>query len=371
MKGSPKSRLVKERYANGERYSQEALESMRQKRINHFLVRAEIIHGNKFSYPHIERNFVTAKTQISVHCNTHDLAFQATPDNHLCFAGGKCPACGKAAKSNAAKTKYYKKYDKWLRECLPKHLSLTSDFVDPNEPVTVLCLIHNKEESHKPIYLKNNNLHGCQICSQEASVAPKRLTLEKLVDEVDLPEGIKILGIEQDDPTEKAYRTTFIICSCVKHGPFKITKGSLKSASYACQDCARMEKGYVPQRLARLKEAGELGKPCHIALMKVNVFGITSLKLGVTTRTLEDRYKEALIEVFTDFLLPERLSYTIERSLLERFKSFKDNRIKTLGINQGNRWAGDTELFSLNAQEALSFALKREVVKQKAKFDLI
>lgn len=57
VKGSHKSKELLERYAQGERHSKEALESMRLKRIKHFLARAEIIHGNKFSYPNIEQTY--------------------------------------------------------------------------------------------------------------------------------------------------------------------------------------------------------------------------------------------------------------------------------------------------------------------------
>jgi len=371
VKGSPHSKKILERYARGERYSKDALESMRLKRIKHFLARAEIIHGDKFSYPDIDKTFVRAKIEIPIQCSEHGLVFKATPDNHLVFAGGKCPKCGKAAKSRSAKIKYHRQYERWLKESLPEHLSLLSDFVDPNEPVKVLCLIHNREESHKPIYLKNNKLHGCAICAEEAVTSSTKLTVEKVLKDVDLPENLTVLGVEQGEPDKHGHRHTRVICSCDKHGIFKITKGSLKRSNYRCQDCASLEMGYVPQRLGKLVEADELGKPCHLALMKVKVFGVTSLKLGVTTRTLKDRYKDALVEIFTDIMLPERLAYTIEKTLLDKFWEVKDTRIRAIGINKDSRWAGDTELFSLKEHEAISFALKQEVVKQKTKFNLV
>ena len=70
-------------------------------------------------------------------------------------------------------------------------------------------------------------------------------------------------------------------------------------------------------------------------------------------------------------MLPERLAYTIEKTLLDKFWEVKDTRIRTIGINKDSRWAGDTELFSLKEHEAISFALKQEVVKQKTKFNLV
>jgi len=370
VKGSPKSKEILERYAQGQRYSPEALESMRLKRIKHFLKRAEILHEGKFSYPNIENTFVTAKIDIPIQCNEHGL-YYATPDNHLVFAGGKCDECGKDAKSRAAKIKYHRQYDKWFNESLPGHLSLISDFMDPNESVKVLCLIHDIEESHKPIYLKNNKLHGCAICAEEATTSAIKLDVEKVLKDVDLPDNLTVLGVEQSEPDKHGYRNTKVICSCDKHGIFKITKGSLKRSTYRCQDCANLERGYAAQRLAKLVKANDLGKACHIGLMKVKVFGVTSLKLGVTTRTLQDRYKDALVEIFTDLVLPERLAYTIERILLDKFLAVKDKRIKAIGVNQNNRWAGDTELFRLDKHEAINFALKQEVVKQKTKFNII
>lgn len=86
-----------------------------------------MVHGAKYQYPSLDNQYVDAKTPITIICTKHG-EFDASPDNHLTFQGGKCPQCGKNAKPNAAKSKYKAAYLDWINEALPDHLSLAGDF---------------------------------------------------------------------------------------------------------------------------------------------------------------------------------------------------------------------------------------------------
>jgi len=357
VKGSPRLNDIKKRYRSGERYSDAALQLMKQKRKKRFLERASMLHGAKFKYPNLDSQYVDAKTPITIICSRHG-QFDATPDNHLTFQGGKCPQCGKQAKSAAAKSKYKAAYLDWFNESLPEHLSLADDFSDPNTPINFYCAIHKSYEQHRPVYLKNNRLWGCSKCAKTATVVSRQLDLSELQKTFVPPSGIEILRLSRDGEVP-----TKIVCKCSRHGVFSTTMGVISNGKYWCNDCASAQRGFAQQRLSRLEKDKKLGENCHLALLKVQVFGLTSLKLGVTTRTITERYKEAISEIYEDIVLPEIHAYTLEQKLLQQFKTHRDHRIKKLGVAYGKRWSGDTELFSLEAKDALLFQLKLQASK--------
>jgi hypothetical protein len=357
VKGSPHSSAMKKRYQSGDRYSPAALELMRQKRMRHFLKRADLIHKASFSYPSIDQQYINAKTSITVVCAEHG-SFSATPDNHLSFQGGKCVPCGKRLKSAAAKAKYKVAYLDWFNSSLPEHLSLIEDFTDPNELHKFYCSIHKTYEQHTPVYLKNNKLWGCTKCAERATVASRQLDVSEIQNTAQPPDGIEILRLSRDGAM-----ATKIVCKCEKHGVFQTTMGVIKDGRYWCNDCAAEKRGFAQQRLSRLIKDNQLGQDCHIVLLKVQVFELTSLKLGVTTRTIKERYKDAVSEVYEDIILPEVHAYTLEQRLLQHFKDQKDHRIKRLGVAYGNRWGGDTELFNFEIKDALLFQLRLQASK--------
>ncbi len=357
VQGRPRSSAIKERYKSGERYSDAALQLMKQKRRERFLERASMVHGAKYQCPNLDSQYVDAKTPITIICTEHG-EFDASPDNHLTFQGGKCPQCGKNAKSAAAKSKYKAAYLDWFNEALPEHLSLAGDFTDPNTPIKFYCAIHKSYEKHRPVYLKNNKLWGCAKCATTATVEARQLDLSELQKTIVPPDGIQILSLSRDGEMP-----TKVVCKCSRHGVFSTTMGVINDGKYWCNDCAASQRGFAQQRLSRLTKDKQLGESCHLALLKVQVFELTSLKLGVTTRTLKERYKHAVLEIYEDIVLPEIHAYTLEQKLLQQFKTQKDHRIKKLGVAYGKRWPGDTELFALEAKDALLFQLRLHASK--------
>jgi hypothetical protein len=80
----------------------------------------------------------------------------------------------------------------------------------------------------------------------------------------------------------------------------------------------------------------------------VEVFGIRAIKVGFTSRSLEDRYVGSLREVHARIPLPELHAILVETVLHRRLRPYQDNRIMDAGIAGGNRWNGDTELYHPN-----------------------
>jgi hypothetical protein len=79
--------------------------------------------------------------------------------------------------------------------------------------------------------------------------------------------------------------------------------------------------------------------------MSVEVFGIESIKVGVTTRSLTERYKWNLKQIFFSAQLTEVDAYILENQIHRRFKKNHDLRILMAGMRNGERWSGDTECY--------------------------
>jgi hypothetical protein len=79
--------------------------------------------------------------------------------------------------------------------------------------------------------------------------------------------------------------------------------------------------------------------------MAVEVFGIESIKVGVTTRTLKERYKWNLKKIYFSAQLSEVDAYILENQIHRYFKKQHDLRILMAGMRTGERWSGDTECY--------------------------
>jgi hypothetical protein len=79
--------------------------------------------------------------------------------------------------------------------------------------------------------------------------------------------------------------------------------------------------------------------------MSIEVFGIESIKVGVTTRTLAERYKWNLKKIYFSAQLSEVDAYILENQIHRKFKKQHDLRILMAGMRNGERWSGDTECY--------------------------
>jgi hypothetical protein len=254
---------------------------------------------------------------------------------------GGCPMCGREAKSKAKSAGYSTAYQKWLADKLPSNLEVVQQFTGPSEPIVVRCKIHGTTKITTAIYLKNNKTNGCDQCARDKTTKARQLTTEAVQDELadHLPALVTIVGLERGTNGTKVQAT------CSRHGDFLTTKGALAAAKYACPACKRENAGYTSHRLARLIDAGADGEPCQIGVMDVEVFSLKAIKVGVTTRTLKDRYKWYLKRIHWSATLPERLAYVLESRIHRHFAKMRDDRIRLAGMRGGKRWEGDTEVY--------------------------
>lgn len=310
---------------------------------NRWMKRARERHGDRFDYSSTAEAFETSKRpKVPINCPEHGV-FMVAPGLHVTNDSGGCPDCASGLKSKIKSQMYLESYHEWLVESLPENVEVVGEFKGPNAPLQLMCKKHGTIKTTKAVYLKNNKSHGCDACAREATIASRRLALADVRDELadDLPSHIHLLGLRRGETG------TRLQMKCDRHGEFETTKGSAMGAAYYCHECAREMAGYTNHRLLRLIETGEAGVPTEIGVMIVKVFEISAIKVGVTTRSLTERYAWYLDEVVWSAILSERDAYVLEARIHRMCRDWYDPRIFYAGMRNGKRWAGDTEIYYL------------------------
>ncbi len=335
--------------------STEGQEKIRQSGYKQWLSRAKEIHQSKFDYEFAYKNFKTQKNpDIQIICKIHSYNFYETPFNHLRFKSGGCKKCDAEHASKYFTDREYQKFEKYFRDNLSDRLEMKSSFNGMTEEMQFLCKIHKNIESHKPTLIMNNSGYGCKYCAKEQVAKINRLTIEKTNREFRelLPENITILSVGFDENR----KTSYVKINCEIHGEQLTTKGYLKRSQYKCPSCGHESIGYAGNRLKALIESGIKGRPTYIGVMSIEVFGIESIKVGVTTRSLEERYKWNLKNIYFSAQLSEVDAYILENQIHRKFKKNHDLRIFMAGMRNGKRWSGDTECYwSDRLEEIIEF----------------
>ncbi len=324
--------------------SQEGQEKIRLAGYQQWLSRAHEKHGQSFDYGKSFQDFLTQKgPEVFIMCKQHRLEFSVKPSNHLRFQSGGCKFCDKEKSSDYFLKREKEKFQKFFENVLCDRLEVKSEFSGMTSEIDILCKFHQTIEKHKPTFLMNNNAFGCNQCAHESRGNRSRLIIDQIQIEFEgiLPEHIKIMSVAYDERT----KSSKIQAICEIHGEFETTKGYLKRSEHKCPDCGNESIGYAGNRLKALVQSESKGRPTYVGVMSVLVFGIDSIKVGVTTRTLEERYKWHLKKVFFSVRLSEVDAYILENRIHRHFRSSHDLRILKAGMRNGERWSGDTECY--------------------------
>jgi hypothetical protein len=301
-------------------------------------------HGEKFDYSRAKDQFKTQKKSlVEIRCAAHDEWFTTTPFDHLRSKNGGCRECDTADAVARFREKEGQKFLPWFAKNRADRLEIRSEFNGMTQPMEFLCMIHGTITSAKPTDVMSNKNCGCERCGREARGQQSRLDEQQVIAELSpaLPDHVKILGVRFDE--EK--RQSLIEIDCERHGKRPVTKGYLTRSEHKCPDCGNEMIGYTGYRLQQLVAAGEEGTPALIGVMEVEAFGIRALKVGVTCRSLEQRYGYALKKIIFSVRASERAVYTLENRIYRDFRAEQDTRILNAGMREGERWDGDTECY--------------------------
>ena len=208
-------------------------------------------------------------------------------------------------------------------------------------PMAFRCRVHGTVSEYEPSQLMSEGRFGCTICSREKASRANRLNAKALAREVvpTLPEHIELKEVTFDEQS----RTTLLMLDCKHHGVQRVSKGYLSSSPHKCPACGRNATGYASHRLNELVRNNEAGAATNLVILEVEVFGIRTLKVGITTRKIADRYQWYAKEIHFVAQLPERDAIIIEQRIKSGFSSEADGRILKAGMRNGKRWSGDRE----------------------------
>ena len=332
--------------------SPEGQEKIRLSGYQRFLVSAKARHSDRFDYSNALVNFRTQKSpEVEIVCRKHIGSFLVTPFNHLRSASGGCSRCDEEQMKDFFLKREEEKFREFFDATLSERLEIRSKFLGMTENLDIFCKTHNSVSRHKPTFLMNNGAYGCNRCARESTGLKSRLNESEVAHKLlsILPDHIKVVsvGFNSDEGMTK------VIATCETHGRFETTVGYLNKSEHKCPKCGLEHIGYAGHRLQRLIEDGKRGRPTQIAVMEIEVFGISSMKVGVTVRTLEERYKWHLKRVFCSVRIDEIDAYILENQIRRQFGQFQDLRILKAGMRSGMRWSGDTECYRFEVREEI------------------
>jgi len=345
------------------RYSEEVMEQVRRRNYQRWLQKAKERHGDRFNYSLSAIDFQSQKEpEVRIICPLplHG-EFKVTPFNHLRFKGGGCKKCGNEAKGAPKKATHARRFQKYFDENLSHRLEQRSPYVGVKDPVIVWCRIHKKTTPVTPDHLMHGGGYGCDDCAAEEARAAKLLKLEDVQAEFagKFPHHIQITDIRFDGEQSE------IKVKCERHEPHWVRKGYLTKSQYGCPDCGNEVVGYSGYRLKQLIESGARGRESRIGVMEVEVFGIRTLKVGTTTRTLEDRYKWHLKKIFFEGTLYEIDVLILENDIHKKFKDHVDLRIRNAGMRKREHWSGWTECYMFGQKAEIIAFIKERLDKLK------
>lgn len=355
-----------QRYAQGLRYSEEATYRKRQKNCMKWHKSATEKFGQAFGYELAVVQFETQrKPKVTIICKKHNKPFEITPEKHLQSRYGGCAVCTVDKRIETRRQSDKKRFLDWFSLTHSSRLEIVSEFLGMTKPIKLFCKIHNANEDVEPSSFMQQDGWGCSSCAKESVAQASRLKLadvkKKFRDQ--LPKNIEIIDVIFDEKTRKS----LVEIKCNSHGRQRVSAHTLKRSRYVCKACSEGKIGYASNRLRQLIESKEIGLPTRLAVMEIEVFGISAMKVGVTTRSLADRYLWHLKEVFLEVTLNEIDAYVLENQIRKQFRDHTDLRILKKGMREGSRWSGDTEFYWFREKKNIIKFIKSFVENLKKK----
>lgn len=324
-----------------------------------FIEKARSIHGNNYDYSRVE--YVTAHTKIEIICPEHG-SFGQKPNSHL--TGHGCKQCGlisngqsrrknitnfldKARASHGNKYDYSKsKYstaDEKIEIICPDHGSFFQRTIDHiNGRGCALCggtkklsneeFIHKAKEIHGDEYDYSKVEYGNSttkveiICREHGSFlqsprahsfgqgCPNCFSTKKLTTTQFKEKAINIHGNKYDyskiQYITKNYKVEII---CPEHGSFFQIAGDHIYNSAGCRKCANANnKGcFTFESLHSDKDLSN--SPAIIYVCRLFSETEEFYKIGITTKTVEERFKQIPYEY--------EILFSVETILLQAFET--------------------------------------------------
>ena len=250
----------------------------KRKTTEEFVEQAIEVHGNKYDYSEVE--YIDANTKVCIRCSDHG-AFWLLPNSHL--GGQGCCECGIVSRAKINK----KTTEQFIKEAFEVHGNAYDysevELINNKTKVTINCLIHGAFRQKPNEHLRG---YGCCECANEKCSNRLTKTREQFVNE-----AIEVHG-DRYDYSQVVYidNRTEVCIVCPIHGAFRKTPGAHIHQKQGCQQCTNERStGYYDLEFIE-KHPEEVQKPAILYLIKIYDENEAFYKVGITKRTVEERY---------------------------------------------------------------------------------
>ena len=139
-----------------------------------FILKAQKVHGNKYSYG--KAVYKNRKTKVKIFCRRHKEYFLQVPDKHLIGQG--CPECGKL-KSDESRKLTHEEFIRKAKKVHKNRYSYLSKYKGWDVKVKIKCSTHGVFEQ-----IPNNHLRGqgCPKCAYLKMAKDQKWSFKKFLE---------------------------------------------------------------------------------------------------------------------------------------------------------------------------------------------
>jgi hypothetical protein len=262
--------------------SQESRKQKRQKPVSVLLAEFAQKHGDKFTYPNIEEEYVNVDTEITIQCPEHG-EYKMTPYEHRKSKHG-CPKCAIASRA-AGSMITHEAFLQQLKDKFENNFDYTKVvYTGIEKEIILICMQHKKEFSIQAGRVLSRCKFGCPDCVL-ANKKKLALPLEKFIAESNARYNNKF----KDGFANTVYvnRRTAVTYECPLHGEVSMTPYyHLTQSETGCPNCSGLFKRTCDEFIADAtkKHNGYYSYPrCEFVNLKSNII-ITCSKHGDFTQ---------------------------------------------------------------------------------------
>ena len=260
-----------------------------------FIITAKEVHGDTYDYSLVEYKGSTQKVKILCHIHGE---FLQTPSNHL--RGQGCIAC---KHNNTRKTT-----EEFIEQAQSIHGNLY-DYVNVlykniNTKVEIICKKHGRFEQRPDVHLRGA---GCNICKYEKRTSSTEAFKAK---------AKEVHGTLYDySNSVYMFAKEKITIICPMHGEF-LQSPDAHLIGKGCKKCTK-KGGFSFEFFENNPE--EKATPAILYVCRLHSDTEDFFKIGITTRTIKDRFRSIPYEYEIIYELPTTLyqAFMVEQKLLE------------------------------------------------------
>jgi hypothetical protein len=298
-----------------------------------FIVEANNIHGNEYDYSRVEYTRIDQK--VSILCKKHG-QFEQTPHTHLVYKSG-CPDC--AQDRNGDNTEIFISKAKVIHG--DKYDYSQVEYKNNSTKVKIICSEHGIFEQIPANHTTKSS--GCPRCAHRKRGEVNTRTTDDFISEA------KVIHGDKYDYSKSVYETihTKLEIICPTHGSFQQQPSNHLHAKHGCPQCAvyGCYTGHFFKVHPEMKAI-----PALLYFIEFNKGGESFQKIGITKRTLEERFNSNKGYHITSLhVQPMELysAFLLEQQIISNWSDFK--------YTPNDKIGGDTECFKLSPPKVRKF----------------